>query len=286
MSKRILTPCFVRHIGLGLLCAVLLWIVPACFGSKTPERTYFSIDYALGEQPHYASPKHDASVVVRNFTTVNAYDRQEIIYRSNPYEFQYYWYRLWASKPRKMLREIVSKHLRYTNIFSDVTLSIEDKMPDYELDVDITAIEELDASNTEWYAHLAMRMTLTEFKHSGKGTVIWTDEIDVKNAVADNQPVYVVKAMSELLDRELARAFADMDKAIGRRAGSMPKNMPDTAYAEDAAKPSDRSQEAESSDGSQEAKPSDRSQEANTQADMPEASVSSDMPRATLKNKR
>ncbi len=186
-----------------------------CFGSKTPERTYFSIDYALTEQPHYAEPKYDKSVVIHNFTTTTAYDRQELVYRSNPYEFQYYWYRLWASKPRKMLREIVSKHLRYMNIFSDVTLAIEDKVPDYEMDVEITAIEELDASKTEWYAHIAMRMTLSSFED---GSVVWSRDIDVKNPVADNQPVYVVKAMSELLDSELTKAFKELDQSIARHA--------------------------------------------------------------------
>ena len=252
------------------LCAASVVLLPSCFGSKTPERTYFSIDYALGEQQHYATPKYDASVVIRNFTTSNAYDRQEIIYRSNPYEFQYYWYRLWASKPRKMLRELVSKHLRYTNIFKDVTLAIEDKMPDYELDVDITAIEELDASNTEWYAHVAMRMTLTEFKSTGKGIVIWSDEIDVKNPVADNQPVYVVKAMSEILDSELSRAFADMDKAVGLYSSKVDaEKHPDLALGHDDIEPVSLNQEMQAAD-----------EEPSPQA------APKDVPKATLKNKR
>ena len=255
-------------------CAAATLLVPSCFGGKTPERTYFSIDYVLGEQPHYATPKYDASVVIRNFTTANAYDRQEIIYRSNPYEFQYYWYRLWASKPRKMLRELVAKHLRYANIFSDVTLAIEDKMPDYELDVDIIAIEELDASNTEWYAHLALRMSLTEFKSSGKGVVIWSDEIDVKNAVADNQPVYVVKAMSELLDKEMTRAFAQIDKTLAARGAKRigAQAEPETPVVSS----------AEASDNGKAPVSPENVDDSSSQLEAAPA----DVPRATLKNRR
>ena len=255
-------------------CAATALFLPSCFGGKTPERTYFSIDYVLGEQPHYVTPKYDASVVIRNFTTANAYDRQEIIYRSNPYEFQYYWYRLWASKPRKMLRELVAKHLRYANIFSDVTLAIEDKMPDYELDVDITAIEELDASKTEWYAHIAMRISLTEFKSSGNGVVIWSDEIDVKNAVADNQPVYVVKAMSELLDKEMTRAFTQMDRALEARGAKRmnPQEPPVNPVV--------------SSDAPAEASMESAVPRTDNVSSSQEEAVPVDVPRATLKNKR
>ncbi len=212
MLKNIQKHC--KKLVFGAACAAAMLTTTGCFGSKTPDRTYFSIDYALAEQAHYTEPKYDASIVIHNFTTSNAYDRQEIVYRSNPYEFQYYWYRLWASKPRKMLREIVSKHLRYTNIFSDVTLAIEDRVPEYEMDVEVTAIEELDASSKDWYAHLAMRMTVSSFE---EGTVIWSRDIDVKHNVADNQPVYVVKAMSEIIDTELQSAFVDLDHTLETR---------------------------------------------------------------------
>jgi len=248
---------FAKRAALSIGLLTSLFTANGCFGSKAPERTYFSIDYALNEQPHYVEPKFDKSVVIHNFTTTTAYDRQELVYRSNPYEFQYYWYRLWASKPRKMLREIVSKHLRYMNIFSGVTLAIEDRVPDYEMDVEITAIEELDASKTEWYAHIAMRMTLSSFED---GSVVWSRDIDVKNAVADNKPVYVVKAMSELLDSELTKAFKELDQSISQHNATSKSQVAVQTPKEQLTVESD----------------------ASTQ-DEPE---SMDAPRATLKNKR
>ncbi len=192
-----------------LMCSVLFC---GCFGTKTPERTYFSIDYTLNTQPKHASQKYNKTVVLQNVTSALAYDRQEIVYRANPYEFQYYWYRLWASKPRKMLRELIAGHLRYTNMFKSVTTTIEDRMPDYMLDVEISSIEELDVSDKEWYAHLALHFTLQRVSDSAN---VWTYDFDARRAVADNQPVYVVKAMSELLDAELVKAFEDMDRKLG-----------------------------------------------------------------------
>lgn len=188
-----------------------------CFGSKTPERSYFSIDYTLGTQPKNTTPKYKETVVLHNISTALAYDRQEIVYRSNPYEFQYYWYRLWASKPKKMLRELILGHLKYTNMFKSVSGKVEDSMPDYLLNVDILSIEELDVSDTEWYAHLNLEFTL--IRESDK-SVVWTYTFDSRRSVADNQPVYVVKAMSELLDAELVKAFQDLDKRLSVKSAS------------------------------------------------------------------
>ncbi len=188
-------------------CAVLT----SCFGNKAPERSYFSIDYALSSQPRYAAPKYNATLVIQNIASTLAYDRQEIVYRTNPYEFQYYWYRLWASKPRKMLNELVLGHLQYTNLFQSVSSTIEDRLPDYLLDIYIVSIEELDVSDTEWYAHMSLRFTLTR---SSSSEAIWTYTFDAKRPVASNQPVYVVKAMSEMLSTELVKTFRELDKKL------------------------------------------------------------------------
>ena len=129
------------HTAILILSLFFVCCTVSCFNKKTPERTYFSIDYALGTQPKYSAPKYNADLIVQNITSALAYDRQEIVYRANPYEFQYYWYRLWASKPRKMLRELITGHLRYTQMFSHVSSTSEDKMPDYMLEVEIQSIE-------------------------------------------------------------------------------------------------------------------------------------------------
>lgn len=193
----------------------------SCFGNKAPERSYFSIDYALSSQPHYETPKYNATLVIQSITSTLAYDRQEIVYRTNPYEFQYYWYRLWASKPRKMLNEIILAHLRYANLFQSVSTTIEDRLPDYLLDVYIVSIEELDVSDKEWYAHMSLRFTLTR---SSGSQPVWTYSFDAKRPVASNQPVYVVKAMSEMLNTELVKTFEALDQKLSEIEESDPQN--------------------------------------------------------------
>ena len=200
------------------LCTVILSIdTLGCFNNKTPDKSYFSIDYTLGTQPKQSKPKYNATLVIQNMTSALAYDRQEIVYRNNPYEFQYYWYRLWASKPKEMLTELITGHLRYTQLFHNVTNRIEDRLPDYSLDIEIIAIEELDVSDTEWFAHLSLQFDLQRLTDNKS---VWNYSFDAKKPVASNQPVYVVKAMSELLDEELVKAFEDMDRVLSGKIQS------------------------------------------------------------------
>lgn len=227
-----------RKYGLfvAMIAGVLVGVV-GCFSNNTPERTYFSVDYTLNTQPREASPKYDKTVVIQNVTSALAYDRQEIVYRANPYQFQYYWYRLWASKPRKMLRELITNHLRYTNLFRSVSSMIEDRLPDYLLDIDINAIEELDVSQKEWYAHLSLRFTLQNVEDN---RIVWSYEFDSRRAVADNQPVYVVKAMSELLDAELVRTFKDLDETLSQKSLNRHEAPESASSVADAATPQDQ----------------------------------------------
>ncbi|MCL2326331.1 MAG: PqiC family protein [Proteobacteria bacterium] len=264
-----------------LIMLVLATLSLSCFGSKAPERIYYSIDYALGSQPRYETPKYNASVVVSNVTIARAYDRQEIVYRTNPYEFQYYWYRLWASKPHRMLRELIVQHLRYAQIFSKVTLVVEDRLPDYMLEVEILAIEELDVTEKDWYARLALRMTLTRFSD---GQAAWVYQFDAKQPVASNQPVFVVKAMSSLLDDELTKAFMDLDRKIAssEAAGGAPqRHLPKPPAADD------RDEGAEREDGLSPAGISsgkDITETSGNSSQDPAAPVRAE-PRATLRNR-
>lgn len=91
---------------------------------------------------------------------------------------------------------------------------------------------------------------------------MWTYAFDARRAVADNQPVYVVKAMSELLDAELVKAFQDMDQKLSSHSISSNRSAKLDNNTTESAQPDPTEQNS---------KPA-------------EATV--DMPSATLKNKK
>ena len=128
--------------------------------------------------------------------SAEAYRRSQIVYRQSSFQMLFYSYHLWAVDPDRMIGDLLLKHLRAARLFDNVTSAVESYTPDYQLTCDIQAIEEFDGPSA-WYAHLAVEYQLIEQK---KGEVVWKKLYDLRKAVLQKEPVYVVRELSGLLE--------------------------------------------------------------------------------------
>ena len=196
---------------------VAVCAIQACLGGSSIRRNYYALEYPRGtEVKRYDTPPYDALVRVRRFETAIAYDRQEIAYRANPYEISYYWYRLWTAKPRKMMEQLVLTHLRDTNMFRDVVRRSAGSLPDFDLWCEIGAIEELDSTEEQWWARLALRCHLTDFK---TGKQVMDFAFDERKRVFQRLPQFVVRSLSELLEVQMTHFTDALDAFFAKRAG-------------------------------------------------------------------
>lgn len=194
---------------------LMMAIAPmGCVGGKAIERSYFSLQYVLGEDDRAQGEPHlPFTIRVARFTAGLAYDRQEIVYRSNPHEFQYYWYKLWAAKPEKLAREQVVAHLAHSNLLEDVHGGTMDALPDYELRCHVNALEELDSVEGRWFAHLDLTFSLIRISD---GTKVFETRFDGKKEVFEKRPVFVVRALSELLQEQSRALVAELASTLGK----------------------------------------------------------------------
>jgi ABC-type uncharacterized transport system auxiliary subunit len=190
---------------------LLLTLLLAACGSS-PKHYYFTLSYPLEQDRATAArpPLHPYRMYLKTFTTGVPYDRPQIVYRQSPYEYQYYTFRLWAAKPQHMVRELVEDHIEAARLVDEVSREYGDHLPDYELAAEVQAIEEYDSGDV-WYGHLAMRFTLVRFADK---TPIWHYDFDRKRKVHKKQPVYVVRTLSGILEEELRRVTADLDRVL------------------------------------------------------------------------
>lgn len=195
--------------------ALAMLVFAGCFGGASTPRTYYTLQYPMETAAAaYQGATWPFSLRVKRVDINLAYDKSEMVYRSSPFEFQYYWFKLWAAKPQKMIAEIIAGHLTRAGVVSTVTTKILDQLPDYELTGEIIAIEELDADEL-WFAHLAMRLTLTRFSD---GHAIWAYSFDQRKRVYERQPVFVVKAMSALLEEQMRIVTTSIGAKLGEEA--------------------------------------------------------------------
>jgi len=206
----------IAHFGIATALALAFVISSAGCGSG-PQRYYYTLSYPEIEEDNGQIPPalHKGRLRVKRFTIGEAYNRPQLVYRQSPYEFQYYGYRYWAAKPQKMLRDIFHEHLKKIGLFEGVEQDYGDTKFDYELSGEIDAIEEFDAGN-DWYAHLAMNIELTRLSDK---KVIWRYSFDRRRKVEKKSPVFVIKALSEILKAEMNVIAAGIDAAVAAEEG-------------------------------------------------------------------
>jgi ABC-type uncharacterized transport system auxiliary subunit len=206
-----------------LLCALLALI--ACCGN-IPVKQYYVLNYVPTPLAArlLASP-YPFTVRLKDFDIEDAYNRPQIVYRQSPFELRYYFYKIWAVKPSRMITDLVQKHLASVNFVSHVIRRYDEGLnPDYELAGLVEAIEEYD-SDQLWFAHLAIRLTLTRVSD---GRVVYSRVFDNRKRVYQYSPDNVVREMSSILEFIVNQAIHDMDAVFTREYGTSGGNATST----------------------------------------------------------
>lgn len=188
-----------------------------CTCGKVPVKQYFILNYLpSSERNRISQGPYPFIIRVREFNIEEAYNRPQIVYRQSPFSIQYYVYRVWAVKPERMITDLVYKHLITSNLVSTVVRRFDEgKKPDYELSGMVEAVEEYD-SDKLWFAHLAIRFNLTRVSD---GRVVYTRRFDNRKRVFQQEPEYVVREMSALMEFIMTQVIHDIDVKLAAEFG-------------------------------------------------------------------
>lgn len=185
-----------RGVALGTLATLaMLSALTGCFFGKSPETHYYTLDYTPAPtEARLARGPYPFTVRLREPGIAEAYRRSQIVYRQSAYQMQFYSYNLWAVDPERMIGDLLFKHLRAAQLFENVTRVAESVSPDFQLSCDVRAIEEFDGPD-KWYAHIAVEYQLIDEK---TGQILWKELYDLRKAVPQQEPVYVVRELASL----------------------------------------------------------------------------------------
>jgi cholesterol transport system auxiliary component len=193
----------------ALLAASLA--LSGCFFGRTVETKYYALDYIPSPKPdRLKKGPYPFSVRLREPTMAEAYRRSQIVYRQSAYQMQFYAYHLWVTDPDRMIGDLLLKHLRTARLFENASRSVEATRPDFQLTTDVQAIEEYDGPTT-WYAHLAIEYQLLD---DSTGQVVWKQQYDLRKAVAAQEPVFVVRELTALLESIHDQLTLDLEKFL------------------------------------------------------------------------
>jgi ABC-type uncharacterized transport system auxiliary subunit len=187
-------------------CAALA-LVAAC--GSIPLKHYYELNYLPSTHWGRLSPSpYPCTVRVADFGIEQAYNRPEIVYRQSPFQLQYYYYRVWAVKPDRMVTDLVYHHILNSGLVANVIRRYDQApKPDYDLGGDLEAVEEYDSGEL-WFAHLALTINVTRISD---GTSIYTRRFDLRKRVYQHTPEYVIREMSSLFEYIMTQVIHDLD---------------------------------------------------------------------------
>jgi ABC-type uncharacterized transport system auxiliary subunit len=198
----------------------LLLLIFNC--GKLPVKQYYVLNYLpSSSRDRINQSAYPYTVRLREFDIEEAYNRLQIVYRKSPFSLQYYIYRVWAVKPTRMITDLIYKHLLTANLVSSIVRRFDEGgKPDYELSGMIEAIEEYDSEQL-WFAHLAIRF---QFTRISDGKVLYTRRFDNRKRVYQQEPEYVVREMSSLMEFIMTQVVHDIDIKLASEFGTIDPN--------------------------------------------------------------
>lgn len=190
--------------GAALVAAALL--LAAC--PKQATRHYYTLTFPPG-QARYESP-FPYTIRVKDFGIAATYNGDQLVYREDVNEVEYARERRWTERPPRMVADLFRKFLRQSGVVEQVVEKIGEKPPDFVLEGEIDAIEEL-RSGEDSYAHLAMSLRLVRFEGDA---VVWRRTFDERRKVPGDKPRAVVRALSEILEQEMGKSVGELGKLL------------------------------------------------------------------------
>lgn len=181
------------------------------FGQSNIPTQYYTLDYVPSPTPErLKAGSQPFTVRLREPTIAEAYRRSQIVYRQSSYQMLFYSFHLWAVDPDRMVGDLLFKHLSAARLFENITRALETNPPDFQITTNIQSIEEFDGAGA-WYAHLAIEYQLIDQK---SGQVVWKKLYDLRKAVAQKEPVYVVRELSALLETMNNNLIQELEAAL------------------------------------------------------------------------
>ncbi|RMF59076.1 MAG: hypothetical protein D6743_16775 [Calditrichaeota bacterium] len=174
-----------------------------------PPTYYYRIDYPI-ENDATNSTVLPVTIGVAQFGSDALYEGDRIVYRQSPYEVQYYHYRRWIAPPRKIVTEKVLKQYQASGAFKQVVRLPARVEVDYILRGQIRAFEEWDESKT-WYGIVSLDFRL---QRAGSNEIVWEKTISEKTMAAKREPVEVVKAISESLNKVISSSIQQVKQQL------------------------------------------------------------------------
>lgn len=168
----------------------------------------------LTTTPEAATQAAQATLVVRPFSANEPYNQERLVYRTSPYQLDFYDYHRWAALPAEQVADWTRRYLRGAALFASVYPTGEGSA-DFALGGRIRQFDEID-NEQSWDATLSMDFWLMGVDQRRP---LWSQSYAATQQTAKRNPAAVAEAMSRNLEIILGRLVADLAPVVAASPG-------------------------------------------------------------------
>lgn len=159
------------------------------------------------------SSQFPLTVGVEAYEAESPYQQEKIVFRTSPYEVNFYEYHRWLRPPTELVTEQVQKLLAISGLFQRVQPYTYESEPDYVLRGRILLFD-------QWYSDPSSSIQIGiqyQLLHLVQDQVVWSDIIETTASVPTLEIVETVKGFEAAVHKNILQAIAAMEKVLGHK---------------------------------------------------------------------
>lgn len=194
------------------MCILLIMVCYGCI-ANVPQTHYYTFQPGDIKAQETDSAKYFYILGVEMYEADVPYQQDQIVFRTSPYEINFYEYRRWLRPPTEMVREQIVKLFASSGIFQRVHADTFESYADYILRGKVIMFDQwLTAENTSSVqVEIQYQLIDSERKH-----LVWIESINTTATISDLAIIETVKAFESALQDNIQQAIATIDHVFAQ----------------------------------------------------------------------
>ena len=194
---------------LFICCGVILWL-SGCVNVPPTHYYAFRPDSVNGAE--LISPKYPYVLGIEAYEANFPYQQDKIIFRTSPYEVNFYEYHRWLHPPTDLVTEQVQKLFFSSGLFERIHARPFESYSDYILQGSIHLFDQWDTGSTS-ISSIRIRI-YHQLILPDESQILWAKTIETTATVPSLEIVEIVKGFETALQENIRQAIAAIDKVL------------------------------------------------------------------------
>jgi ABC-type uncharacterized transport system auxiliary subunit len=196
----------------------LFHIIWLCGCAEIPLTHYYTFRPDFERKAEMTSPKYPYIIAVDSFETDVPYNQEKIVFRSSPYEVNFYNYRQWLRPLDEQVTERILNVFASAGMFQHVQFYAAELPSEYLLRGRIKMFDHWSIENQS----TVQIVILYQFSTSEGEHVIWKDMVETTAKIArantaDLKVIEIVKGFEIALQENILQALAAIDGVLSQQ---------------------------------------------------------------------